>query len=124
MPDSEAKREPLELTKDEAREFLAIVYGGEHHIPGEIKEYGCGQSMVTQGGADLATYDFDTLTTLVFLAHDRCIRASVTAVGRTMVRIALWKREREGPMARRHPTLAGAIAEWRLHHPTTEVVGR
>ncbi len=95
------------LSKEEATAFFAEFYRGEHHFPGQLKPFGEGWSMSHIGG--LATFDSDELTRLVFLAHDRCIRASVESGGPNWIRIAIWKRERDGPMWARHPTIEQAM---------------
>lgn len=104
-----------ELTKDEAIDFFAELYFGKHHFPGKIKEFGPGWCMNHYG--NLATFDFDGLTRLVFLAHDRCVRVSIMSSGPRMIKIALHKRTtREGSMFERHPTIENALAEWRKRH--------
>ena len=47
------------------------------------------------------------------LAHIRCFRVELTAVGVNKMEIAIWKRQREGRMQERHPTLTKAM-EWYL----------
>jgi hypothetical protein len=112
-----------ELTKDEAVKFFSELYFGEHHIPahgccGEhgVKEWSPGSYYVNHYG-DMATYDYDFLTRLVFLAHDRCFRASVQNSGPRMVKVIIFKRDRNAAsMFERHPTVEGALAEWRKRH--------
>lgn len=102
------------LTQQEAIDFFSEYYGGEHHIPGfKPKPFGIGWS-VNDNRGDLASFDFNQLTRLVFMAHDKCIRVSVEAVRNGLIRIAIWKREREGGMSERHPTLEQAIERYRL----------
>lgn len=99
------------LTKDEATEFFAKFYRGEHHFPAALKRYGEGWSMSHLGS--LATFDFDDLTRLVLLAHACCIRVQVESSGPNKLRIAIWKREREGSTFERHPTIEQAIESYR-----------
>ncbi len=106
-----------ELT--EAADFFSRLYNGAHHIPRSgLKPFGEGWSVNHYG--DLSTYDFNTLTTLVFLAHDMCMRATVMQSGPNMVKICVWKRERgvrgKMSMTRRHPTLDEAVALWKERH--------
>jgi hypothetical protein len=92
---------------EEAREFFAALFYGEHHITSEIKPIGRGWSITTHG--DISTYDFNGMTRLVLLAHDRCIRASIDTAGMKL-RIRIHKRHtREGDMTERHPTIEEAI---------------
>ncbi len=108
-------------TKTEALAFFATIFGGEHHIPGSsdgaknLKPFGDGWSVLALG--DLSSFDYNLLTTLVFLAHDRCFRVSVVSHNRREVRISIWKRERDGNFSARHPTLQQAIDGWRTSHP-------
>lgn len=101
------------LTRQEAIDFFAEFYGGEHHFPkGGVKEFGDGW-VVNHNQGDLATYDFDKLTNLVIMAHDKCIRVSVFPYNFNTLRIAIWKRQREGGMSLRHPTIEQAIEKFR-----------
>jgi len=109
------------LTKEEATEFFSILYYGEHHIPSEVKPFGMGWKV--NAHASLATFDFDDLTRLVLLCHDRCIRTEIIQGGPGRVGIAIWRRQgREGDSTSRHPTIEQAIAKWREKHPESEVV--
>lgn len=101
------------MTKEEATEFFSELYGGEHHIPKhQVFEYGYGW-MVKHDRGDLATYDYNALTRLVLMAHDKCIRVSVEALNMNTIKVAIWKREREGGMSERHPTIEYAIEKFR-----------
>jgi hypothetical protein len=95
------------MNLEEATVFFSEFYRGEHHFPGPIKEYGLGWSISHVGS--LSTFDFDDLTRLVFLAHARCIRAEIGQGGPNRLRIAIWKREREGCIYERHPTIEQAL---------------
>ena len=65
----------------------------------------------------LATYDFDTLTTLVFLAHDHCIRVGIGPCNPQFMEIMFHPRGfRTGGMSVRHPTLESAVVRWRENH--------
>lgn len=109
--------EPLKMELEEATAFFAKFYFGEHHIPQPIKRYGLGWYVVNFGSS-VASFDFDEMTRLVFLAHDHCIRVEVGAMSGGKLRIAIHKREgRDGHMARRHPDLQHVIEQWRKSHP-------
>lgn len=95
-----------------ATDFFAEFYNGEHHIPGfEPKPYGYGWCVLHDRG-DLATFDFSELTRLVLMAHEMCIRVSVEAVSKNVMRISIWQRVREGGMSERHPTIETAIEQY------------
>ena len=100
------------LSKEEATEFFAQFYRGAHHIPGfEPKPFGEGW-MIKHDRGDMATYDFDQLTRLVLLAHYKCYRVSVMPNSSNSVKICVWKREREGSLYQRHPTIEQAIEKF------------
>ena len=115
-----AKREVIMQTRlEDAEDFFAEIYHGRHHIPSKLKGFGDGWSVNHRG--DLSTFDFDTLTRLVFLAHDLCMRVSIEQSGPGMVKIIVWKRNsREGRMSSRHPTIEEALNVWRERH--TEIL--
>jgi len=100
-----------DLSESEAIAFFSEFYRGEHHFPAKVKPYGLGWSISHFG--PLATFDGDDLTRLVILAHDRCIRAQVEQGGPNRLRIAIWKRAREGSTYERHPTIEQAIEAFR-----------
>ena len=105
------------MTKEQATEFFSILYHGKHHIPGKIKPRGDGWKVNHYG--TLTTFDFDNLTNLVFLCHDRAVRAEVGQSGPNMVRISIWQRKREGGFSERHPTIDVALETWRKNQPKT-----
>lgn len=107
----------MKLEKQEAIDFFAEFFGGEHHIPNGLKEWGSGWC-VNSGRSDLATYDFNGLTRLVFMAHDKCIRVEIKPSGPGMIKICLHKRQREGGFSKEHPTLETAVSNWREKNQT------
>lgn len=108
----------METPFKEAEDFFSELYLGKHHIPGKIKAYGPGWHVNHLGS--LATFDFNELTRLVFLAHDQCMRVEIINSGPGMVKIAIWKREgRTGSMWQRHPTIDEALKQWRESHKET-----
>ena len=59
---------------------------------------------------DLATFDFNTLTRLVVLCHDRCIRMNIKPASPGYLYLQFWPRDgREGDVSKRHPTIETAI---------------
>ena len=70
----------------------------------------------------LATYDFDALTRLVILAHDRCYRLALSQSAPRRIRIEIWRRRgRNGDFTQRHATIEEAIASVRRYHPLPEI---
>jgi hypothetical protein len=101
----------LQMPYEEAENFFSDFYGGKHHFPGKIKEWGFGWCMIHYG--ELASFDFNGLTRLCFMAHDRCIRVAVSPAMKYL-RIEIHKRARgETSNMLRHPDLDEAVAYWK-----------
>lgn len=101
-----------------ARMFAEVV-GGFHHVNGTFKPVGRGIG-ISSTGSRWATWDYDLLTRLVILAHDRMIRVELRPSGPGRVGFALWKRhKRDGGMAERHPAMEDAIAR---HRPKAQQI--
>jgi hypothetical protein len=99
-----------QMTYEDAEKFFSDFYGGKHHFPGKIKEWGFGWCMLHYG--ELASFDFDGLTRLCFMAHDRCIRVAVSPAMRYL-RIEIHKRKRDGTsIMLRHPDIEEAVTRW------------
>lgn len=97
----------MQLTEDEAKDFFTQFFMGEHHIPIGMKEYGHGWCVNTKD--NLATFDNDALTRLVLLAHEKCIRVELKEAGLAGIKIIIHKRQREGRIFERHPTIEQVI---------------
>jgi hypothetical protein len=88
---------------------MRAVFGGEHHWP-RVTKHAMPRFWECSHLGELATYDGDKLTRLVFAAHKHCIRASVGPSGPGRVKIMLHNRKgREGQMHERHPTIETAL---------------
>ena len=97
----------------ECAQMFADVVGGFHHISGTIKPHGKGIK-VSDRAFGWSTFDFDRLTRLVILAHDRMIRVALAQSGPYRVGFELYKRHtRVGSMSVRHPTLEQAMVSHR-----------
>lgn len=89
----------------ECAKLYADLVCGFHHVLGKFKEFGSGIEINTSTRR-FATYDYDGMTRIVVLAHDRCIRAEFAPSGAGKLKIILHKRHsREGDMTEKHPTL-------------------
>lgn len=98
----------------ECWQFVRDLYFGWHHVGGKVHEWGRGIAFNTTRTSKFATYDFDSLTTAVFMAHERMIRFSIEPSGPGMLKLVLHKRhKREGSMFEKHPTIEEAIARFR-----------
>lgn len=117
------KREMSSLGEDAAR-LLNDLYAGiyhiqpecsrvdwsdEHHI--EIVLYGCWSS-----------FDYDNLTRLVFLAHDYALRVQMDARANGYIRLMFHRRQRNGDLYQRHPSLEQAVQSWRTFNPDAGLV--
>ena len=107
----------------ECFDLVCDVVGGEHHLCGKITDWGVGIKYNTSGGY-WATFDFNNLTKLVVLGHDRMIRIDLlTNPGPNRYCFCLHKRhKREGRMSERHPTIEEAIETIRKPYETKEGV--
>lgn len=103
-----------ELTHQEAIDFFSEFYGGEHHIPGyEVKANGPFCWTVNHNRGGLSTFDFNHLTRLVVMAHDKCIRVDLIPIRNGIMQISISNRKREGSIWERHPTIEEAIEKIR-----------
>jgi len=101
----------------ECYQMLADLFLGFHHINGKLHNWGNGIKLNTSQTGSFATFDFDGLTRMVLLAHERMIRAEIAPSGPGMLGIILHKRRsREGRMYERHPAIEDAIEAFK---PTT-----
>lgn len=89
---------------------LAWVFGGHHHLP-KLGEAGPrGVEMVTF--RDFSTFDCNTLTEIVLIAHARAVRIEIGARNMKYLRIFAHAREHDETKRRheRHPELSQLIA--------------
>lgn len=99
-----------EMTEDQVFCFDLVcdLMGGEHHTA-SVFAWGRGIKTSFYAG-QLSTFDFDYLTRLVVMAHDRCVRAEIVPSGPGRVGVVLHRRHtREGEAVKRHPTIEVAI---------------
>jgi hypothetical protein len=116
---------PAELNEFQVRAItiLGIVGGGIYNAP--IAWSGVWwhpEAIGVSWYKGLATFDFSELTTLVFLAHEARIRASIAPCNPKHVEIHLHRRAATGSMSRRHPDLDEAVAAWRALLPVDHPV--
>ena len=103
----------------ECVEMLSDIYKGMQHVYGTIRPSGdSGITIITMNN-NFATFDYNELTRAVLLAHDRCIRFSISPSGTKKLKLQFNKRpDREGEMSGRHPTIDVAIEKHREDYPT------
>lgn len=98
--------------------LLHCLYDGLYHHPvGEhalAKKDWSGDGITLSFGTreQLATYDYDHLTRLVFLAHTMCIRVSLFGSGQVLRAHFTPRHTTEGSIFERHPTIDGARAHF------------
>ncbi len=97
----------MELSEQEAKEFFIEFFHGEHHFPSTMKPFGSGWCINSK--RNLSTYDGDDLTRLVFMAHNHAFRVELQSAGIAGIKIIIHKRQREGRLFERHPTIEQAI---------------
>lgn len=99
----------------ECAELLANIHGGFNHMFGKMHKAGDkGIRFNSKGINYFATFDFDGLTKLVVLAHERMIRVEIIPSGPGMIGFVMHKRHsREGRIRERHPTIEEAVAKYK-----------
>lgn len=100
------------MTDDQWRcaQLIAVVFGGFHHLP-EFKECADGVRVLLDK-RELATWDQDHLTALVFRAHVACIRISVGVAGMKLEVRGYARDPKATSIMRRHPSLLEAISRY------------
>lgn len=64
-----------------------------------------------------ATFDFNNLTVLTILCHDLMIRCEIRPCNMQYLKLHFWQRKnRDGRMFERHPTIEDAIKQIREHY--------
>jgi hypothetical protein len=113
------------MTEDQryCYQMLCDWLGGKHNVPA-VKPCGMGIKVCVHSG-NLSTFDDHRLTSLVFFAHDRCVRAELCNGGPSRVGVKLHRRKnREGCVMDRHPTIEQALTQhrmgWRVVHHELE----
>lgn len=133
--------EPSELGV-EACVLLGLWQRGFHHIQyAKLVNWAAQSCIVAFCDRGMATVDDDSLTRLVFLAHDECLRVEITGP-RTGdddeddddrenltepptgygFQIKISPRQREGEFYEVHPTLEQAVEQWRDRNPESGVL--
>jgi hypothetical protein len=105
-----------ELGKDVA-DLLGELFFGIYHIQPEVMraDFSNPTWIEVLVHKSLATFDFNELTRLVFLAHHMAIRVDVSAARNGILRLMFHRRERDGGISKRHPTLDEAVCSFKNH---------
>jgi hypothetical protein len=112
-------KEDMSEAQSECYDFLCDLFFGEHNLRdiGTVSGWGNGISMTASVGG-LSTWDYNMLTRAVLMAHDRCIRFDVQPCTPKLLRLVLHRRQREGGVSQRHPTIDEAIERYRRTEPS------
>ena len=111
----------------EVLDILDCVYSGLHHTNyyEQFKKSKYCETLFAEyvdRANELSTYDFNRLTKLVVLAHDKGIRVSVSSDRKKGLVICfhnrMGKRHNDHPMNQRHPTLSKAVKQVRSTYTT------
>ncbi len=104
---------------EQVAEFLNVLAAGIYHLDYlalKKVEWSNGQYMsinIWRSGK-FATYDFDWLTRIVVLSHDRCIRVEIEPSSPKTLRLYFHKRERDGDsVSTRMPSLENHVSQIR-----------
>ena len=73
-------------------------------------------SLGSAGPGGLATYDYDNMTRLVFLAHEYCIRIAIHPGGTKSLTLVFHPRSRDGDQFGKHPTIDEALVRCHEAH--------
>lgn len=109
-----------ELTSFQAKvaDIIGMVANGIYNAPVKWKSATLNMRFVRivwQG--ELATWDSDGLTKLVFLAHEARIRVSIQGCGPRYTEIIFHPRVHDGCIGRRHPNIDEAVTAFREYLP-------
>lgn len=107
---SSLKIEPSELGCQVA-DILGQVFRGIYHIEKPVQKVDWTNKRwieICLFGS-ISTFDFQHLTELVILCHDRCVRLEITGAAPKYLRLMFHQRKREGNMTMSHPTIDQAI---------------
>lgn len=96
---------------------LDFVFGGIHHVSNTALSH-CGWDNkrmidVIIKGTDWSTYDYDTLTKLVFCAHHYCVRVELNPLPGGNMLLLFFNRDRSVDMFERHATLDEAVTSFK-----------
>ncbi|WP_208491238.1 hypothetical protein [Paraburkholderia tropica] len=114
----EAAPDKLNAFQRSVFDIVGMVGGGIYNAPISWdairwKGWGHGIAIPWKRGHDLSTFDFNTLTKLVFLCHEARIRCEIRSNGFHGLLLCFWPRKAEGCVATRHPNLEEAVTSFR-----------
>ncbi len=102
------ERKDLKIDQRRCWDALAWVVGGAHHFGGPV--YECGRGIRTTIYGEAATFDSDTLTRMVVVAHRERVRIAVSNGGPNRIQVTAHPRKPDGGMFERHDGIEDLIA--------------
>ncbi len=89
------------------KELPKVDWENTHHI------------VVKTGERAMSTFDNSELTRLVLLAHHYCLRAEISGTKGGLI-LMFHRRERDGEISRRHPTIDQAVETFKKYAASPE----
>jgi hypothetical protein len=91
----------------EAANILGQVYQGIYHIQDAVgrTDWSNPHHIEVTLNGELASWDFNHLTSLIVLCHDRAVRVAVEGTARRYLTLRFHRRRRQGGTDERHPHL-------------------
>jgi hypothetical protein len=93
----------------EVADILGQVWKGLYHLDEDKIDWENDRYIEVNMVEDLSTWDFNRLTELVVLCHDRAIRMSINKCNFSCLKLIFHKRSRTGDITQRHPKMEEAI---------------
>ena len=121
----DVKPSPLGLV---VANILAVVFRGLHHVdPHQLTKVDWANDEIIALNFDrvqFATCDFDELTQFVVLAHDACVRLSISSPAMKTLRLTFHPRRKVGTYSQSCPSLDDHTAVIRKSYSVGAEVGR
>lgn len=114
----------ISMFGEEVANILGEYAYGIYHLDLKGVEWGNDRYIrVKVIASDLSTFDYNGLTRLVILCHDRGVRMEVQPCNMRYVRLVFTRRNcRDGNICERHPTIDEAIESHRKKYPVESSV--
>lgn len=110
-------RQSLSPLGEVAADILGVLYRGCHHIDdGALERVRWDNPRyisIVLFETDIATFDFNMLTNIVFLAHWLAVRISIKPKSHRYIEMLFHQRKRTGEFSQRHPSLDDAVIQFK-----------
>lgn len=102
-------------------DILGQVYRGIYHMTDEVLKTDWSNTRLVVVGlgihVEMATYDYNELTQLVFLCHAERIRLAIRGHGMSRLQLQFSPRTADGSFMARHPNLQEAVKDFFETYP-------